>query len=160
MPSFDIVSELDKHEVRNAIDQANRELANRFDFRNTGCAFEQEEFVVTLKAQGDFQLKQMLEILKPRLVARGIDIRCMDVAEPEVNLASARQKVTLKQGIEQKVAKDIIKRIKDAKLKVEAQINGEKLRVTGKKRDDLQLAIALLRKAEIDIPLQFENFRE
>ena len=109
MPSFDIVSELDKHEVRNAIDQANRELGNRFDFRGTGCTFELEEYVVTLKAQGDFQLKQMLEILKPRLVARGIDIRCMDIADPEVNLAAARQKVTLKQGIEQKVAKGIIK---------------------------------------------------
>lgn len=160
MPSFDIVSELDKHEVRNAIDQANRELGNRFDFRGTGCTFELEEYVVTLKAQGDFQLKQMLEILKPRLVARGIDIRCMEVADPEVNLAAARQKVTLKQGIDQKSAKDIIKRIKDAKLKVEAQINGEKLRVTGKKRDDLQTAIALLRTAELELPLQFENFRD
>ena len=160
MPSFDIVSELDKHEVQNAIDQANRELGNRFDFRGTGCAFELEGFVVTLKAQGDFQLKQMLEILKPRLVARGIDIRCMDIADPEVNLAAAKQKVTLKQGIEQKVAKDIIRTIKDAKLKVEAQINGEKLRVSGKKRDDLQGAIALLRAAELEIPLQFENFRD
>lgn len=160
MPSFDIVSELDKHEVRNAIDQANRELVNRFDFRGTGCEFEQEEFVVTLKAQSKFQLKQMLEILKPRLVARGIDIRSMEVADPESNVAAAQQTVTLKQGIEQKQAKDIIKRIKDAKIKVEAQINGEKVRVSGKKRDDLQLTMALLRAAELELPLQFENFRD
>lgn len=160
MPSFDVVSELDKHEVRNAVDQANRELGNRFDFRGTGCAFELDEFVVTLKAEGEFQLKQMLEILKPRLVARGIDIRCMDVADPESNLAAARQKVTLKQGIDQKNAKDIIRQFKDAKIKVEAQINGEKLRVNGKKRDDLQAAIALLRGLELDLPLQFENFRD
>lgn len=160
MPSFDIVSELDKHEVRNAIDQANRELGNRFDFRGTGCVFEQEEYVVTLKAQGEFQLKQMLEILKPRLVARGVDIRCMEIADAETNLAAARQKVTLKQGIDQKNAKDIIKRIKDAKLKVEAQINAEKVRVSAKKRDDLQTVIALLRAAELELPLQFENFRD
>ncbi|MGE4072433.1 MAG: YajQ family cyclic di-GMP-binding protein [Lysobacterales bacterium] len=160
MPSFDVVSELDKHEVRNAIDQANRELGNRFDFRGTGCVFELDEFVVTLKAQGEFQLKQMLEILKPRLVARGIDIRCMEVADPESNLAAARQKVTLKQGVDQKNAKDIIRQLKDARIKVEAQINGEKLRVSGKKRDDLQAAIALLRGLELDLPLQFENFRD
>ncbi len=160
MPSFDVVSELDKHEVRNAIDQANRELGNRFDFRGTGCVFELDEFVVTLKAEGEFQLKQMLEILKPRLVARGIDIRCMEVADPESNLAAARQKVTLKQGVDQKNAKDIIRQLKDAKIKVEAQINGEKLRVSGKKRDDLQAAIALLRGLELDLPLQFENFRD
>ena len=160
MPTFDIVSELDKQEVRNAIDQANRELTTRFDFRGSGCEFEHEDFVVTIKAQSKFQIKQMLEILKPRLVARGIDIRCMEMAEPEVNLAAARQKITLKQGIEQKIAKEIIKMIKDAKIKVEAQINGEKLRVSGKKRDDLQLVMALLRKAELELPLQFDNFRD
>jgi cyclic-di-GMP-binding protein len=160
MPSFDVVSELDKHEVRNAVDQANRELGNRFDFRGTKCAFELDEFVVTLKADGEFQLKQMLEILKPRLVARGVDIRCMEVADPESNLAAARQKVTLKQGVDQKNAKDLIRQLKDAKIKVEAQINGEKLRVSGKKRDDLQAAIALLRGLELDLPLQFENFRD
>jgi cyclic-di-GMP-binding protein len=160
MPTFDIVSELDKHEVLNAIDQANRELVNRFDFRGTGCVFELDEFVVTMKAQSDFQLKQMLDILKPRLVARGVDIRCMEIADAETNLAAARQKVTLKQGIDQKNAKDIIRQLKDAKIKVEAQINAEKVRVSGKKRDDLQNAIALLRKLELDLPLQFENFRD
>lgn len=160
MPSFDVVSELDKHEVQNAIDQANRELVNRFDFRGTGCTYELDEFVVTMKAQGDFQLKQMLDILKPRLVARSIDIRCMEVADAETNLAAARQKVTLKQGVDQKNAKDIIRQIKDAKIKVEAQINGEKLRISGKKRDDLQAVIAFLRGLELDLPLQFENFRD
>jgi uncharacterized protein YajQ (UPF0234 family) len=160
MPSFDIVSELDKQEVRNAVDQANRELVNRFDFRGSGCTFEQDDFVVTMKGQSEYQLKQMLEILKPRLIARGIDMRCAELADAESNVAAARQKVTLKQGIDQKNAKDIIKRIKDAKLKVEAQINAEKVRVSAKKRDDLQTVIALLRAAELDLPLQFENFRD
>ncbi|HEX7112282.1 MAG TPA: YajQ family cyclic di-GMP-binding protein [Mizugakiibacter sp.] len=160
MPSFDIVSEVDKHELTNAVDQANRELKNRFDFRGTEARFELEGFVVTQRAPGDFQLKQMLEILRARLAARGIDLRCLDAAEPETSLAEARQRITLKQGIEQAVAKKIITAIKTAKLKVEAQINGDKLRVSGKKRDDLQAAIALLRKTEIEVPLQFENFRD
>lgn len=161
MPSFDVVSKLDLHELTNAIDQANRELANRFDFKGSDAVFERtEETVVTLKAPAEFQLKQMLEILKQRLAARHIDIRAAEIADPEVNLATARQKVTLKQGIEQALAKDIIKRIKDAKLKVDVQIQGDKLRVTGKKRDDLQTAIALLRGADIKMPLQYENFRD
>ena len=161
MPSFDVVSKLDLHELTNAIDQANRELANRFDFKGSDAVFERsEETVVTLKAPAEFQLKQMLEILKQRLAARHIDIRCAEIADPEVNLATARQKVTLKQGIEQALAKDIVKRIKDAKLKVEVQIQGDKLRIVGKKRDDLQTAIALLRGAEIKMPLQYENFRD
>jgi len=161
MPSFDVVSKLDLHELTNAIDQANRELANRFDFKGSDAVFERsEETVVTLKAPAEFQLKQMLEILKQRLAARHIDIRCAEIADPEVNLATARQKVTLKQGIEQALAKDIVKRIKDAKLKVEVQIQGDKLRIVGKKKDDLQTAIALLRGAEIKMPLQYENFRD
>lgn len=161
MPSFDAVSKLDLHELTNAIDQANRELANRFDFKGTGAEFERsEESVVTLKAQAEFQLKQMLDILKQRLASRHIDIRCAEIADPEVNLASARQKITLKQGIDQPLAKEIIKRIKDAKLKVETQIQGDKLRISGKKKDDLQSAIALLRAADLKMPLQFENFRD
>jgi uncharacterized protein YajQ (UPF0234 family) len=161
MPSFDVVSKLDLHELTNAIDQANRELANRFDFKGSDATFERsEETVVTLKAPAEFQLKQMLEILKQRLAARHIDIRCAEIADPEVNLATARQKVTLKQGIEQALAKDIVKRIKDAKLKVDVQIQGDKLRINGKKKDDLQTAIALLRAADIKMPLQFENFRD
>jgi len=161
MPSFDLVSKLDLQELTNAVDQANRELNNRFDFKGTDAQFERtEESIVTLKAQAEFQLKQMLDILKQRLASRHIDIRCAEIADPEVNLASARQKVTLKQGIEQPLAKDIIKRIKDAKLKVETQIQGDKLRISGKKKDDLQGAIALLRGAELKMPLQFENFRD
>ncbi len=161
MPSFDVVSKLDLHELTNAIDQANRELANRFDFKGSDAVFERsEETVVTLKAPAEFQLKQMLEILKQRLAARQIDIRCAEIADPEVNLATARQKVTLKQGIEQALSKDIVKRIKDAKLKVDVQIQGDKLRINGKKKDDLQTAIALLRGADIKMPLQYENFRD
>ena len=160
MPSFDVVSEVNKHELTNAVDTANRELGNRFDFKGTDAHFELDEFVVTQRAPSDFQLNQMLDILRARLITRGIDVRCLDVGEPEINLAGARQKVTIKQGIEQKIAKKIIAAIKDAKLKVEAQINGEKLRITGKKRDDLQDVMALLKKTEWELPLQFENFRD
>ena len=149
MPSFDVVSKLDLHELTNAVDQANRELANRFDFKGTDAVFERDdETVVMLKAQAEFQLKQMFDILKQRLAARHIDVRCAEVADPEINLGNARQKVTLKQGLDQPLAKDIVKRIKEAKLKVEAQIQGDKLRVSGKKRDDLQTAMALLRAAQ------------
>lgn len=160
MPSFDVVSEVDKHELTNAVDQANRELGNRFDFKGVDARFVLDGSVITASAPSEFQLKQMNEILRARLIARGIDVRCLDEAEPEANLATARQKITVKQGIEQPVAKKIVAAIKAAKLKVEAQINGEKLRVTGKKRDDLQLAIALLRKSEFEVPLQFDNFRD
>jgi uncharacterized protein YajQ (UPF0234 family) len=160
MPSFDIVSKLDLHELTNAVDQANRELVGRFDFKGTGAVYEREDTVVTMKAQAEFQLKQMLDILKQRLASRHIDIRCAEVADAETNLASAKQKVTLKQGIDQPLAKEIIKKIKDAKLKVEAQIQGDKLRVSGKKRDDLQMAIALLRATDLKMPLQYENFRD
>ena len=160
MPSFDVVSEVDKHELTNAVDQANRELSNRFDFKGVDAMFELDGYVITASAPSDFQLKQMQDILRARLIARNIDVRCLDVAEPEVNLARARQKITVKQGIEQPLAKKIVAQLKAAKLKVEAQINGDKLRVTGKKRDDLQLAIALLRKSELEIPLQFDNFRD
>lgn len=161
MPSFDIVSEVDTHELTNAVDQANRELKTRFDFRNVEASFALDGAVVTLRAPSDFQVQQMLDILRGRLVARGIDLRAIDAGDIEANLAEARQKVTIKQGIEQAAAKKLIARIKAAKLKVEAQINGEKIRVTGKKRDDLQAAIALLRGAEdVELPLQFENFRD
>src|SRR5690606_33851377 len=138
MPSFDIVSEVDKHELTNAIDQANRELVNRFDFRGTDASFELNEHVVQLVAPSEFQLKQMQDILRQRMSARGIDVRCLEEGSVETNLAGARQKVTVKQGIEQPIAKKIIAAIKQAKIKVEAQIQGDKLRVNGKKRDDLQ----------------------
>jgi cyclic-di-GMP-binding protein len=160
MPSFDVVSEVDQHELTNAIDQARRELGNRFDFRGVDATIELDDAVITLSAPSDFQLKQMQDILHPRLAARHIDLRCLDAAEPEVNLSRARQKITVKQGIEQAIAKKIIAKVKESKIKVEAQIHGNKLKVTGKKRDDLQTAIAMLRKAEFDVPLQFENFRD
>jgi len=160
MPSFDVVSEIDKHELTNAIDQANRELTNRFDFRGTNARFELDDSVVSMSAPSEFQLQQMMDILRQRLTARAIDVRCLDLGNVESNLAGARQKVTVKQGIEQALGKKIVARLKDAKLKVEAQINGDKLRVNGKKRDDLQAAIAELRKAEFELPLQFNNFRD
>lgn len=160
MPSFDVVSEVDKHELTNAVDQASRELENRFDFRGVDASFQLDDFVITLAAPSDFQLQQMMDILRNKLAARKIDLKAVDEGEPEVSLGSARQKVTMKQGIEKAEAKKLIKALKDAKIKVEAQINGEKLRVTGKKRDDLQAAIALLRKADVELPLQFENMRD
>src|SRR4249920_1204110 len=160
MPSFDVVSQVDKHELTNAVDTANGALGNRFDFKGSDARFELDAFLVTQFAPSDFQLKQMIDILRSRLISRGIDIRCLDIAEPEINPAGARQKVTIKQGIEQPIAKKIVAAIKDAKLKVEAQINGDKLRVSGKKRDDLQMAMALLKKLNLELPLQFENFRD
>ena len=160
MPSFDVVSEVDKHELTNAVDQANRELSNRFDFKGSDAKFELDKLVVKVQAPSEFQLQQMQDILRARLVARKIHARCLDNGDPEVNLAGARQQITVKQGIEQPVAKKIIAAIKDAKLKVEAQINADKLRVTGKKKDDLQLAIALLRQSDFELPLQFDNFRD
>ncbi len=160
MPSFDVVSELNAHEVANAIDQANRELAQRFDFKDTGARFELEEATVTLHAQVDFQLKQMLEILKLRLGKRGIDLACLDVKEPETTLSAARQQVLLKQGIDAETGKRIARIVKDSKLKVQASIQGEKVRVSGKQRDDLQDAITLLRGSKLGLPLQFNNFRD
>ncbi len=160
MPSFDVVSEIDQHELSNAVDQANRELGTRFDFRGVEASFTLDGKTVVLAAPSDFQLQQMMDILRARIVARKIDLRCLDAAEPEVNLARAKQVVTLKQGIEQATAKKLVAAIKAGKVKVEAQINGDKLRVTGKKRDDLQAAIALLRQGDFELPLQFENFRD
>ena len=160
MPSFDAVSKVDLHELTNAVDQARRELDKRYDLRGTGARFELEGSVITQFAASEYQLEQLLEILRLRMAARGIDQRCLDLGEVEVNLAGARRVITLKQGIEQAVAKKLVTHIKEAKLKVEAQIQGDKLRVSGKKRDDLQLAIALLRTAPVELPLQFENFRD
>jgi uncharacterized protein YajQ (UPF0234 family) len=163
MPSFDTVSELDGHEVTNAVDQANRELTQRFDFKDTGAEYAREAkepFAVIMKAKSEFQLRQMLDILQLRLSKRGIDVSCLDLKDPESNLAEARQKVILKQGIDQETAKKLVKLLKESGLKVQAQIQGEKVRVIGKKRDDLQVAMAHLRKAEVGVPLQFENFRD
>ncbi len=160
MPSFDIVSDVDKHELTNAVDQANRELQSRFDFRGIDARFELDDLVITQSAPSDFQLEQMLEILNKKLIGRGIDLNSIEVGEIDANIAQAKRQITCEQGIDKPTAKDIIARLKEAKLKVTAQINEDKVRVTGKKRDDLQAAIALLKKAEIELPLQFENFRD
>ncbi len=160
MPSFDVVSEIDGHELANAVDQANREVSQRFDFRDTGARFELAGHEVTLQAQVDFQLKQMLEILRLKLAKRGIDVACVDPQEPEIALNAARQKVLLRHGIDADSGRRIQRLLKDSKLKVQAAIQGEQVRVTGKQRDDLQSAIALIRGAELDRPLQFKNFRD
>jgi uncharacterized protein YajQ (UPF0234 family) len=160
MPSFDVVSEIDMHELTNAVDQASRELAQRFDFKGTEAAFALEETTVTMSAPAEFQLKQMLEILKLKVAKRGIDVACLEVKDPLVNLAVAKQAVILRHGIDQETGKKVSRLIKDSKLKVQAQIQGEKVRVIGKKRDDLQEAIALLRKGSFEVPLQYNNFRD
>ena len=160
MPSFDVVSEFDAHEASNAVDQANREVSNRFDFKGTGSKYELDGQLISLTSPTDFQLKQMLDILRQKLVKRGIDIACLKEEEPEFSGNEARQKVIMRQGIETPLAKDLVKQIKSSKLKVQTSIQGEKLRVSGKKRDDLQSVISLLKKADIDLPLQYENFRD
>ena len=160
MPSFDIVSEVDDHELTNALDQANRELTTRFDFKGVDAKFVREDATITQSAPSEFQLQQMTDILRSRLAARKIDVRSLEFGEVLTNVAGARQKITVKQGIERELAKKIQGTLKDAKLKVDSQINGDKLRVNGKKRDDLQAAIALLRAAEFERPLQFDNFRD
>lgn len=160
MPSFDVVSEIDMHEVTNAVDQASRELSTRFDFRGADAKFERQDDAVNMTAQAEFQLKQMLDILQNKMHKRGIDIFCLDVQDHVPQGKIVKQLVKLRTGIEQADAKKIIKLIKDAKLKVQTAIQGEKLRVTGKKRDDLQAVISLLKAAELDLPLQYENFRD
>ena len=160
MPSFDIVSEVDTHELTNAVDQANRELTTRFDFKGVEASYELDEATIKQSAPSDFQVQQMTEILRQRLAARKIDVKCLEFGDIETNLAGARQTVTVKQGIERELAKKIQNTLKEAKLKVDSQINGDKLRVNGKKRDDLQAAMALLRSAEFELPLQFDNFRD
>ena len=160
MPSFDVVSKVDPHELTNAVDQARRELEKRYDFRGTNARLELEESVINQYAASEYQLDQLLDILRLRLAARGIDPRCIELGDVLQNLAGARRAITVRQGIEPLAAKKLVTQLKEAKLKVDAQINGDKLRVSGKKRDDLQLAIALLRKSDVELPLQFENFRD
>src|SRR5579871_4702398 len=157
MPSFDVVSEINAHELTNAVDQANRELTQRFDFKDTGAVYELQDSTVTLRAQVDFQLKQMLEILKLRLTKRGIDLACLKIEDPVVMLATAQQQLILRQGIDADCARQITRLVKDSRLKVQAAVQGEKVRVSGKQRDDLQKAIQMLRAAKLDMPLQFNN---
>ncbi len=160
MPSFDVVSDFDAHEARNAVDQASREVNTRFDFKGTGSKFELDAEIITLTSQSDFQLKQMMDILRQKLAKRSIDIGCMDVRGVEISGSEARQKVILRRGIETDLARKLVKMIKSSKLKVQAAIQGDKLRVSGKKRDILQDVIGLLKDADVDLPLQYENFRD
>jgi uncharacterized protein YajQ (UPF0234 family) len=160
MPSFDVVSDFDAHEASNAVDQANREVSNRFDFKGTGSKYVLEGQEIMLTSQSDFQLKQMMDILRQRLSKRGIDVACMKEDEPELTGSEARQNVLLRKGLDTPLAKDLVKKIKSSKLKVQSSIQGDKLRVSGKKRDDLQAVIALLKETDVDLPLQYENFRD
>jgi hypothetical protein len=160
MPTFDVVSELDLHEVANAIDQTRRELDSRFDFRGVDAKVLHEKNEVTLESVSDFQVRQMLDVLRLKVAKRGIDLVCLDVKDPEIDIARTRQKIVFKEGIDQDAAKKIQKAIKESKLKVQSSIQGEKIRVTGKSRDDLQAVIALLRTLDVDAALQFNNFRD
>ena len=160
MPSFDVVSELDYHELTNAVDQAIRELESRFDFKGTDATFTLNKNELELDAPADFQLKQMLDIVKLKLTKRGVDLVCLEIKDPVINLARARQKVILREGIDADGARQIQRAIKDSKLKVQAAIQGTKVRVTGKSRDELQLAMALLRQQKLEVALQFNNFRD
>lgn len=160
MPSFDIVSEVDLQEVRNAVDQANREVGTRFDFKGTDSKYEQNEEKITLRAPTEFQLQQMMDILQNKLIKRGIAPGSLEIGKVESNLKESRQVVTIKQGISSELAKQLLKMIKESKLKVQAAIQGDQVRVTGKKRDDLQEAIALIKTQKITLPLQFVNFRD
>lgn len=160
MPSFDVVSEIDHHELANAIDQANREVTTRFDFKGTDSSYELAEAVITLKTQSEFQLEQMLDILYSKLAKRGIDLAAADPQEPEIMAKTASRRILIREGIDKDAARDIVKAIKTAKLKVQPSIQGDQVRVTGKKRDDLQSAIQLLKAEELGLPLQFKNFRD
>ena len=160
MPSFDVVSEFDAHEAVNAVDQANREVNTRFDFKGTGSKFVLDGQIITLTSQTDFQLKQMLDILRQKLAKRGVDIGCIKEEEPETSGSEARQKIILRQGIDSPLARDLVKKIKASKLKVQSAIQGDKLRISGKKRDDLQAVISLIKDTDVDLPLQYENFRD
>lgn len=159
MPSFDVVSELDKHEVTNAFDNAVKELDRRYDLKGKG-SFELKELTINLEAEADFQLEAMVEILKLAMIKRKIDAQCLEVKDAFPSGKLVKQEATLREGIDKDLAKKIVAHIKDAKLKVQASIQGEQVRVTGKKRDDLQEAIAALRAKDFGMPLQFNNFRD
>lgn len=160
MPSFDVVSEVDMHEVTNAIDQANREVGTRFDFKGVDATYERTDAEITMSANAEFQLQQMLDILQTKLNRRGVDIACLEVREPQPSGKRVYQLVVIQQGLSGDLARKIVKIIKDTKLKVQAAIQGEKVRITGKKRDDLQQVIAVLKEAKLELPLQYNNFRE
>ncbi len=160
MPSFDAVSEVDLQELTNAVDQANRELRTRYDFKGVEAEFMREDSEVQLTAQADIQLEQMLDILRSKLIKRSIDIKVMEIEEPRPSGKLLHQQVHIRQGIDKELARKIVKMIKDKKMKVQAAIQGEKVRVTGKKRDDLQTVMSMLRESELELPLQFNNYRD
>ncbi len=160
MPSFDVVSEVDNHEIQNAIDQTKRELTTRFDFKGVDTKVELSGTEISLAAPSDFQVKQLQDILEAKFIKRGIAPESLDYQDPEVNIQETRQKVIIKQGIDQPTAKKITKALKDSNLKIQTQIQGDKIRVIGKKRDDLQEAIAFLREQSFGIGLQYDNFRD
>jgi len=160
MPSFDIISEFDIHEAKNAVDQANKEVTTRFDFKGTDSNFDINDTTIVMESQSTFQLQQMFSVLCSKLTKRGIDIACMELGDAKGSGKLMRQEVQLKQGIESVLAKKIVKLIKDNKLKVQTAIQGEKLRVIGKNRDDLQATIQFLRASNLEQPLQFDNFRD
>lgn len=160
MPTFDVVSEIDMHELTNAVDQANREVGNRFDFKGTHSKIEQAQAEITVISESEFQVEQIMDILRGKMVKRGIDIGCLDVKDPVTSGKEVRQLVIARQGIDKELSRKIVKLVKDSKIKVQAAIQGDQVRVSGKKRDDLQQIIALLKDAKLDLPLQYTNFRD
>lgn len=160
MPSFDVVSEVDQHELSNAVDQAHREISNRFDFKGTSADAKLSDGAVTLTADSDFQIDQMHPILYQKLTSRSIDIACLEAGKIETSGKGVKQVIAVRTGIDKETAKKAVAKIKESKLKVQAQIQGDQLRVTGKKRDDLQATMRLLEKSELGLPFQFQNFRD
>ena len=160
MPSFDVVSEIDHHELKNALDQANREIGTRYDFKGSNSKIDQTGNELTLEAESEFQIKQMVPILKEKMSKRDLDVDCLDFADIVEMNKRARQQVSVREGLDKDLARKMVKLIKDSKIKVQAAIQGEQLRVNGKKRDDLQQVMQLLREAKLGIPLQFNNFRD
>ena len=160
MPSFDVVSEINRHELTNALDQTNREVSTRFDFKGSNARVEQTELQLTIIAPSDFQVQQVLDILQNKLSKRGIDLACLKLDPVVVSGSEARQLITVREGLDSELGRKIVKMIKESGFKLQAQIQEKQVRVTGKKRDDLQAAIALLRGAKVDMPLQFVNFRD
>ena len=160
MPSFDVVSEIDHHELKNALDQANREIGTRYDFKGSNSKIDQSANELTLEAESEFQIKQMVPILKEKMSKRDIDVDCLDFADIVEMNKRARQQVSVREGLDKDLARKMVKLIKDSKIKVQAAIQGEQLRINGKKRDDLQQVIQMLKKSELDLPLQFINFRD
>jgi len=160
MPSFDVVSEVDMHELTNAVDQSNREVGNRFDFKGTNSKIDQNGAEITIISESEFQIEQIMDILRSKMVKRGIDIGCLELKDPVTSGKEVRQLVIARQGIDTELARKIVKMVKETKIKVQAAIQGEQVRISGKKRDDLQQIIAMLKESKLGLPLQYSNFRD